>query len=689
MTKVITENFRVENTNELFTSFKNLNATLGTNFSTLLDNFITTGSAATSMTAAQKTSIRGFVDTQLNTLRPEANYYIMGSTVDEVSTISNTQTEKREFQRRVIFGNKVSDTDVRYMFSENEWVTGTIYDDYDDSQDISAINTVVTVKDAQGNYFVYKCLDNNKGAASTSQPVFSNIDLTTYISITNPDGYVWKYLFKVSDADAVIYRTASNLPLPYPSYGDLDVIANAKENVSQVKVESTVAGQFNQFLFGPSTNLTNGSNVTLISEEFTDTTKRFKDVVVSRSSSLILATGNDSYKGMYLKSSSGKLYDVLGSVTISTDRISLRIETTDTVLGQGETATNCQLVIKIKVSQPDIGGTECLAYGVLDTTGTLNKIDFVERGSHYKFATADVVFPPIISEPGTTRLRVIVSPEGGHGFDPITELGMSKLAVLTNFVGESATIPDSNYYTKVGLVKNPTFSTTTVPDSFDNRTEIKFTGHSVVSSYPAGSFITQFIRTVDVRDIVAGGNYIITGLGSNSAPGAAFTTEAMTDSDWTTLGWTEGASGDGSSTPILGSRFTAKNDGGADEVATWQAANPNKRGTVSEAISALTGAPGEETVIAKIHETVLDGSDTKVRLVDYKGGFESKLHFGPIQIKSTLTSTNVTADTINTNDTIVYGSYNEFSGKILHFMDFDPVERTSTRKEKIKFIFDF
>ena len=682
MTKVITENFRVENTNELFTSFKNLNPTLGANFSTLLANYGV--SASLSLTDANKDAIRAFVDTQLSTLRPEGNYYIMASTVDPVTVISNTQKEKREFQRRVIFGNKVSDVDVRYMFSINDWVSGTVYDAFDDTQDISTSNTIVTVKDGQGNYFVYKCLDNNVNAASTAPPVYSDIDLTSYESITNDDGYVWKYLFKVTDAEVNIYKTSASLPLPYPAYGDLNVIAAAKESVSKIKIESAQSGQFSEFLFGAATSLVDGSDVTFVSEVFTDSSNRYKDVIVRRSSTLTLSAAEDAYKGMYLKSPSGKLYDVIGSTKESNSDLKLRIETTDSILPDSG-ATACQLVVKIKVSQPDLGGTECLAYGILDTIGTLNKIAFTDRGSKYKFATAEVVYPESISSPGVSNLRVIVSPKGGHGFDLVTEMAMSKLAVLTDFNGESTTIPDSNYYTKVGLVKNPTFSTTTFPASFDNRTVITFTGHNdKTTSYPAGSFVTQFISTVDVRDIKTGDNCVITGLGNTSIAGAVYPTEEMTATDWIALGWTANDSGDSSTVPILGSRFTA-----GSGVSTWQSSNPNKRGTVSQAIPALTGAPKEETVVAKIHESIVEGSNTKVKLVDYRGGFESKLHFGPIQIKSTLTSVNVGTDIINTNDVIDYGSYEEFSGDLLHFMDFDPIERTVTRKEKIKFIFDF
>ena len=770
MAKVITENFRIENTNELFTSFKNLNTSLGENFTTLLDSYNT--SASLELSADNMTEIRGLVDDQLNALRPEANYYIMASSIDKTAGIVNTQKEKRDFQRRVVFGNKVDVADVRYMFYENSWTTGTIYDDYDDMQDISVANSIVTVKDDQGNYYIYKCLDNNNGTASTVQPTFSNIDLTTYISITSSDGYVWKYLFTVSESDALAYKTVDSLPLPYPAYGNTDVISSAKEEISQIIVEQTPSAQFNQFLFGQATGLENGSDVTLVSE-VARTDSRFKDVVISitTKTGLILAQADNAYKGMYLRSSSGKLYDVLASTTLPDGKIRVALETTDTIQGAGATGKQCQLVIKIKVSNSDLSGTPCLAYGIIDSLGTLSKVAFAERGSNYKFASAEVIYPEIITVPGLTTLRAVVSPTGGHGFNPISEMAMSRLAILTDFNGESITVPDSNYYTKVGLIKNPTFINSSTPTSFDNRASLTFVGLSKATSYPVNHFVTQHIQSIDIRDLQDDEEYIITDLGVNSADGVLPTTLAMTLYDWAELGWTEEYSGD--SVPSLGSKFITSSD-----TSTWKALNVTKRGKVSKAISTLTGAPGEETVVARIHESLLGGetlnsvaisgttgqftcaaatlkvgdrvlvdgtftgtgsitahtsgtrylvsavtgtspnvtaftvtatdggtivtgegntvgatftseSDTEVSLVDYRGSFKSKLQIGPIQIRSTLTAANVSTDSINTTDTITYGSYNEFSGELLHFMDFDPIERTATRKEKIKFIFDF
>ena len=162
MAKVVTENFRVESTNEFVDSFADANGN---------------------------------------------NYYIMASSVDEDSTIANTQKDIREFQRKVVFGNKIDSSNVRYMFNIKPWVTGTVYDIFDDTQDMSTKNFYVTVLDGTINetsYKVYKCLRNNNGAPSTDSPPTSELD--SEYEITSGDGYVWKYLFDVSASTIFIVR---------------------------------------------------------------------------------------------------------------------------------------------------------------------------------------------------------------------------------------------------------------------------------------------------------------------------------------------------------------------------------------------------------------------------------------------------------------------------------------------------
>ena len=98
MAKIITENFKVETTNELFNSFISTNGAVGTNFATSLATYNT--SSSLSLSSDNQTAITAFVSTQLASLKPESDYYIMGSSVDKANNISNTQFEKRGISKK-------------------------------------------------------------------------------------------------------------------------------------------------------------------------------------------------------------------------------------------------------------------------------------------------------------------------------------------------------------------------------------------------------------------------------------------------------------------------------------------------------------------------------------------------------------------------------------------------------------
>ena len=248
MAKIITENFKVETTKEMFSTFTSQNETISSNFLTGLDTYVA-NTAGVTLSNTQREEIQDIVEGQLTTNIPVSSYYIVGSSIDNPVTITNTQYQKREFQRRVIFGNKVTDENIRYMFHKNAWSSGTIYDDFDDIQDLSTLNNIVTVANSEGDYEVFKCLENNSGSVSTSTPTFTGVDPTSYEQIFTGDGYVWKYLFTVAAADDIVFGTNDSLPLPYPSYGNADVISSAKEDVSQIIIEDTEVNLFNNFRF--------------------------------------------------------------------------------------------------------------------------------------------------------------------------------------------------------------------------------------------------------------------------------------------------------------------------------------------------------------------------------------------------------------------------------------------------------
>jgi hypothetical protein len=607
MAKIITENFKVETTKEMFSTFTSKNETIAANFLTGLNTYVA-NEAGVTLTNAQKTEIQDIVEGQLATNLPVASYYIMGSSIDKTNTILNTQVEKRDFQRRVIFGNKVTEDNIRYMFHKNAWLTGTIYDDFDDTQDILTTNSIVTVSNSEGDYEVFKCLENNNGSASTSTPSFTGVDPNSYEQIFSGDGYVWKYLFTVAAGDDTVFGTNDSLPLPYPSYGNTSVISAAKEDISQIIIEDTQINLFQQYRFGPATNTTDSSTVSFQSIIQSATSPNVADIRVRATpkSGFSLYTGNDAYKNMYLlqTNSNGAMtvYDVLSSSTPSSPDldIDLKINTTDGNSPNLFKNDTFQIVPKISVTRSTSTGTPCVAYGIIDQFGTLQRVAFKNKGSEYKFATATLALPTAVATNYTpaqaATLRCVVSPTGGHGSDMISELGMSRLAVITNFSGEDVAIPDANTYTKVGLIKNPSFTDSTFPTQFDNRTSIVISGDHTATAI-AGHYVQQTVALDTTNN---------------------------------------------------------------------------------------------ETITARIHESVFSGGNTTIHLVDYYGDFKNTFQTGIILVKANLSTTTASTLTINNASTdVTYGKYSPYSGQVLHFVDFDAIQRQATRKEKIKFIFDF
>ena len=658
MAKIITENFRVETASELFNSFKNDNSTLGANFLSQLQSYNTTNTLGLSSTNA--TDIQAFVTEQLAALRPESTYYIMASSVDKSNNILNTQKEKRAFSNRVIFGNKITDADVRYMFSKNDWVSGVIYDDFDDMEDVATSNTIVTVPDVEGNYTIFKCIENNYNSASTITPVFGGIVSSSDEFIVTADGYVWKYMFSITANDAMIYQTSDSLPLPYPEYGDTNVIAYARDTVSQILIESTPVNQFSAYLFGPAGSNTDASDVTAFSQVQSGSTKSIV-VDITPKVGFSLYTTDDAYANMYLKvSSSGELYNVISSSYASATQISLTISTTDDIPQN----TACQLLPKIVVSESTFSGESCRAHGILNEFGTLVRVGFRSKGTTYTTAQAQVAYPKGLNPTTPTVLRCVISSLGGHGSNPIHELAMSRLSVITNFSGVDGIIPDANSYTKVGLVKNPTFSDGAFLNSFDNRATITIAGDAT-STTVAGHFIQQYLKAVALDSLNIGSSYVITELGT--------TTQAL----WNIAAGTSGV------VYALGDTFVAAAvTAGTGVVSSYRLA-PELGAAIDE---------GDETITAKIHQSVYD-SDlevTTVYIVDYVGDFENKFQNGTIYIRTSLTASSaLTLSINNASSDIVYGKYVAYSGDLLHYIDFDPITRQIDRKEKIKFIFDF
>lgn len=85
--------------------------------------------------------------------------------------------------------------------------------------------------------------------------------------------------------------------------------------------------------------------------------------------------------------------------------------------------------------------------------GVVTKINVTSRGSGYTFATATLSGG---SPSASATAKVVISPKGGHGLNPIEELGGVFLLLNTRLdASEGGTFPVVNNFRKIGLITDP------------------------------------------------------------------------------------------------------------------------------------------------------------------------------------------------------------------------------------------
>lgn len=392
------------------------------------------------------------------------DYYIFGSDYDLSSVSVNSNNSKMSFLEKALFGKNIPATDFSYMIQDIAWQNNTVYTQYDDNDVIANKNFyVISSPSSQegGDYHIFKCIFNNYGSASTERPSFSSMLFADNSNYILADGYIWKHVSTMPNQLVEKFNTRGYVP----------VVRN-----QQIETKST-----------------DGIDVILVSniEENTGYDRKFGittfDIVEN---TVILSPNPDQetlqsvpgfYNGraLYIQKSVGsdeigsKQYQIINSgrnasgayfVTISGyDASDFSIEATDIF----------EILPRIEIVGTGSGAS---AIAIMDATNTkIVGVRMLTSGEGYLSASATVSTPVNFNETvGDIEcvLRPIISPDGGHGSDIIEELQISHICFSTDFSSNNTDIlPESNSYSKVGIVRNPTITNT--PNIFDNRVKLE------------------------------------------------------------------------------------------------------------------------------------------------------------------------------------------------------------------------
>ncbi len=135
---------------------------------------------------------------------------------DNTPPTQNNSPQDAYYQpyRDMIYGKQVTTSDIKHMIANNAWSSGTVYAQYDHTDgDLKNKKFFVHVEEANGDFSVFKCLGNNKGALSVDKPTASETQPDDDIYITTTDRYQWKLMYEVPIATYNKFTTSKKIPI--------------------------------------------------------------------------------------------------------------------------------------------------------------------------------------------------------------------------------------------------------------------------------------------------------------------------------------------------------------------------------------------------------------------------------------------------------------------------------------------
>jgi len=396
---------------------------------------------------------------------------------------NSVQNSYLDIYNNMIFAKKIQSTDTAHVIPKNLWVSGTVYDAYDHEDADLATKQFYIMVDSGTNYNVFKCLFNNKGAASIETPIITNRPHQT------SDKYLWKYMYTISKTDYEKFATSLYIPV----IANTSVIAAAVPGtVEVVKIINGGAGYNNYIIDGK----TGGSGTFATSD-----IRVYSDTVYALPASA--SSIPDYYQGCVIRMTSGPAiheHRIIISYVGNPKHIFINKPFTH-VVAPGDTYEIYPFVY-IWGDGSDTIPAEGIAKINSASANSIYEIEMLNVGAGYRSGLAFAgetpsalpitVYSDYIKVPdavsGDTNyvaaiLRPIISPKGGHGSDPLNELFANKVCISTKFnQSELASITVENDFRQVGILKDPMFT----------NVELTLKNADTVGSFGIGDTVRQY-----------------------------------------------------------------------------------------------------------------------------------------------------------------------------------------------------
>jgi hypothetical protein len=393
--------------------------------------------------------------------RRSSYYYFIGNIIDWADennppTPEVTQDYEYDTRNSIIAVKKINVKDASLVVPRRDWVTSTVYDQYDGNYSASypADSGATKLKDARfyvltSDFNVYVCLFNNNGSTSTVKPSF-----TDATPITTADGYVWKYLYTIPLSLRNRFLTSAFMPVQravtnsFYSNGQISsvVIDNAGTGyLGNALVTLTVNGQFLGLTGNVVANLTPVFNTSgkFIDVIINNPGVNYKTATITITDSL--GSGTSQYKGI----SNVKIYTP-GTLyyTNVVANTSVTISTTGASQPTANAAANLifssNALVDIVITNPGSGYTTAAQANTTISISTSGNAQPTANASANLFFNTSAILKPVLYN-GTIDRVLIEDPGTAYSSNvqtTISLIGDGTGAVLTPFINTAGQLED-------------------------------------------------------------------------------------------------------------------------------------------------------------------------------------------------------------------------------------------------------
>lgn len=379
-------------------------------------------------------------------------YYYVGNPVpfqDDNSPptlYDNVQTTFVDPYDNMIYGKRITSSDIVQMAPRHNWEANTIYTKYTSDDDNLLDSNFYVLSDEGSSYSVFKCLDNNGGAPSTYRPRLSETAADDDFYFTPTDGYQWKYMYSITTAQYSKFATASHIPV----YVNANVVGNAVSgSIDSISILTSGNG-YSSYTNGYFQEVRVGGNPLVFAIDPTTASSNSNYYI---NSALKITSGTGSGQQRYITG-----YTVSGS----TRRVVI-----DSEFSIAPTTASFYEITPLVQIIGDGTGAQARAL-VNSSSNSIYSVEVVERGSGYTYASVVITGNTgIINVATSTAItannataKVIISPKDGHGSNAAAELGAHYVGISTTFDSTLSgnKVVDENDFRVVGIIKDPLFS---------------------------------------------------------------------------------------------------------------------------------------------------------------------------------------------------------------------------------------